>query len=192
MKNVPVLTVDLTAIVANWRLLKARHGGKETAAVVKANAYGLGVQPVAQALANAGCTRFFVASLAEAIELRAALPDAMIYVFQGVLREEGAEYVHHRLKPVLNTPSQLDAWKRICAEHSDAQAAAIHVDTGMQRLGLTPTEIRRADVLEKARGARADFIAGSWLCRQRCVKLAARYLHVGEAEIRVGQQPAQA
>src|ERR1043166_7689953 len=80
-----ILTIDLAAIVANWRALKARAANAECAAVVKADGYGCGVEQVAGALASAGCETFFVANLAEARRAREAAPEATIYVLNGVL-----------------------------------------------------------------------------------------------------------
>ncbi len=162
--HIPELTVDLSAIIANWRLLKARHGGGATAAVVKADAYGLGVLPVAAALFEAGCTSFFVATLTEALELRASLPAADIYVFEGLLRGTEKEYLAHRLRPVLNTHAQLETWKRCAADHIDALPAAMHVDTAMQRLGLTFTDLQRQDTLEAARGPHIDLLMTHYAC----------------------------
>lgn len=159
-----VLTVDLRSIIANWQLLKDRHGGGETAAVVKADAYGLGMVPVATALFNAGCNRFFVATLHEAIKLRAALSNVDIYVFEGVLAGVEAEYVHYQLRPVLNTPDQLIRWKHCAATHPEALKAAIHIDTAMQRLGLSLNELQRADVLEAARATYADLLMTHYAC----------------------------
>src|SRR5437763_14909720 len=75
-----VLTIDLGAIVGNWRELRGRAGPAQCAAVVKADAYGCGLEPVATALAKAGCTTFFVAHLAEGVRVRAVAPDAAVYV----------------------------------------------------------------------------------------------------------------
>src|SRR5690242_21485456 len=101
------LTVDLDAIVANWKDLAARTQPARTGAVVKADAYGLGIGPVATALANANCTTFFVALPAEGVALRALLPDAEIFVFVGVLSTSEAEIMaERRLAPVLNTTTK--------------------------------------------------------------------------------------
>src|ERR1700709_2823117 len=78
-----ILTVDLDAIVANWRKLEKAAVPAECAAVIKADAYGCGVEPVGRALANAGCKTFFVATLDEARAAREALPSADIYVLDG-------------------------------------------------------------------------------------------------------------
>ena len=137
MFTTPTLTVSLPAIVANWKLLRDRFTGDECSAVVKANAYGLGVVPVATALAEAGCHTFFVATLEEGIELRAALADVRILILHGVGRGEEFAFAAHRLIPVLNSQEQIHRWKPVAAEHVHA-VSALHVDTAMGRLGLQP------------------------------------------------------
>lgn len=158
--NKPVLTVNLDALVKNWQLLRARHDGGNTAAVVKANAYGLGMVLVSQALAKAGCQTFFVATLAEAIALREALPEHPIYVFQGMLEGEADAYRQYRLKPVINTVQQLCDY----AAEEGLQAAALHVDTAMQRLGLNITELEQVDVVACAKGTSLDLLMTHYAC----------------------------
>jgi alanine racemase len=134
-----ILDIDLGAIVTNWRLLAAKATPASCAAVVKANAYGLGAAPVARALAAAGCQRFFVATLDEGIALRAALGAAPeIAVFNGPLPGSAAEFAAARLVPVLNDPGQIEAWERLAV--ANQPGAMIHVDTGLNRLGLSPAE----------------------------------------------------
>src|SRR6478735_4532723 len=87
-----VLTVDLDAIVANWRKLEKAAVPAECAGVIKANAYGCGAEPVARALAGAGCKTFFVATLDEARVVRAAVPAAAIYVLGGFFQNTGEAY----------------------------------------------------------------------------------------------------
>ncbi len=140
MFTTPTLTVSLPAVVANWQTLRARFTGDECAAVVKADAYGLGAVEVTRALANAGCHTFFVATLEEAIELRAALPDVRILVFHGVLAGEEFAFAAHRLIPVLNSVQQIERWKPVAAEHVHA-VSALHIDTAMGRLGLQVGEL---------------------------------------------------
>jgi alanine racemase len=132
-----LLEIDLGAIVANWRLLAQRAAPALCAAVVKANAYGLGAATVAPALATAGCRLFFVATLDEGIALRAALgPEPEIAVFNGPLPGTAAEFATHRLIPVLNEPGQIEAWKG----QKPSPPAMLHIDTGMSRLGLCARE----------------------------------------------------
>ena len=107
---------------------------------------------------------FFVATLQEGIELRNAFPSPDIYVFEGLLKDTEKEYLAHRLRPVLNTPSQLELWKSTAVSNPHALPAAIHVDTAMQRLGLTLTELQRADVLEAARTTHADLLMTHYAC----------------------------
>jgi alanine racemase len=132
------LTINLAAIIANYRLLTEKHAAKNCAAVVKANAYGLGVTPVSQALWNTGCREFFVATLAEGIELRATLPEAHIGVFQGMFAGEEKGYAEHRLIPVVNSLEQLEWVQR---SGVGGQGFILHVDTGMTRLGLNSSEL---------------------------------------------------
>src|SRR3954447_13499195 len=114
-----LLEIDLGAIVANWRLLAEHATPAQCAAVVKANAYGLGAGPVARALARAGCRLFFVAMLDEGIALRRALGDVSnaggpeIAVLNGPFPGTEAEFVTHGLIPVLNHPGQIEAWARL-------------------------------------------------------------------------------
>jgi alanine racemase len=100
------LDIDLAAIVANWRILCARHPSGPVAGVVKADAYGLGAAPVATALHAAGCRHFFVALLDEALVLRPLLPDAMIAVLGGLLPGSEARAVAAGITPVLNTMAE--------------------------------------------------------------------------------------
>ncbi len=135
-----VLTIDLAALAANWRDLAARVAPAHCAAVVKADAYGLGIARAAPALWDAGARTFFVALLEEAIALRDVLPDATIYVLGGVLPGTGDAFLAHRLRPVLGSPAEVEEWARLCASRGEDFAAAIHVDTGMNRLGLSLDE----------------------------------------------------
>jgi alanine racemase len=151
----PTLTVSLSAIVANWQRLRARFAGDECAAVVKADAYGLGAIAVSTALEKAGCHTFFVATLDEAIALRTALPDVRILVFHGVQAGEEFAFAAHRLIPVLNSIAQIERWKPVAAEHVHA-VSALHVDTAMARMGLEVDEFaarmqREPTMLEAAR-----------------------------------------
>jgi len=137
--NTATLEISLPAIRANYRLLKNRHAKKSIAAVVKANAYGLGVEAVSKALWEEGCKEFFVATLEEALELREILPDAQIGVFNGLLKNEEKDYAQHRLTPILNTVEQAIKWQVA----SNKEPAIIHVDTGMTRLGLSEADVKK-------------------------------------------------
>ena len=150
-----ILSIDLQALVHNWRHIAALHPAAETAAVVKADAYGLGVREVAPALWRAGCRDFFVALPQEGELLRALLPRARIFVLAGLPRGEGTFFQEHALLPVLNSVPEVEEWAAFCAAREVRLPAALHVDTGMNRLGLRPEEARelarRAELLGKFR-----------------------------------------
>ena len=135
-----VLTVDLDAIVANWRKLEKTAVPAECAAVIKADAYGCGVEPVARALATAGCKTFFVATLGEARAARAALPSADIYVLDGFFQNCGDAFAKINCRPVIGDLNELAEWDVFCRRTGWSGGAAIHIDTGMNRLGLTLIE----------------------------------------------------
>ncbi|WP_232628925.1 alanine racemase [Methylobacterium sp. Leaf118] len=131
------LTVDLAAIVANWRRLAAQAPQAECGAVVKADAYGCGLARVAPALARAGCRTFFVAHLSEGIAARQRLPEAVLYVLNGLPPGAGEAFRDHALRPVLGDADELAEW---AALSEGRLPAALHVDTGMNRLGLSVPE----------------------------------------------------
>lgn len=135
------LIVDLDAIAANWRLLAGRAAHGRAAAVVKADAYGCGLVPVARRLWRAGTRLFFTAHLAEALALRAILPDADIAAFNGPLPGEAPIYAAERIWPVLNDLGHVEAWAGFCRRAETPCPAVLHVDTGMRRLGLPPGEL---------------------------------------------------
>lgn len=139
-----ILEIDLAAITANWRLLQERAAPALCAAVVKADAYGLGASAIAPMLAAAGCRRFFVATLDEGIALRAALGPALeIAVFNGLFPGTAEEFAAHDLVPVLNDPGQIALWRETAARRGP-HGAMLHIDTGMSRLGLSPREFAAA------------------------------------------------
>lgn len=131
------LTVDLDAVAANWRRLQDLVGPQvEAAGVVKADAYGLGAGRVAPALAAAGCRTFFVATIDEGIALRAVLPEGTILVLGGPLPGTCGDFIEHGLVPVLNSPEQVGLWAGYADATGQTLDAALHLDTGMSRLGL--------------------------------------------------------
>ncbi len=132
-----VLTIDLDAIAANWRLLCDRVAPAACAAVVKADAYGLGMDRVAPALRATGCGTFFVAQLEEGLALRRLLPDADIHVLNGPLAGTEAAFAAARLVPVLNSLEQMARWR----ESGSSGSCDLHLDTGMSRLGLPPEDV---------------------------------------------------
>jgi len=136
-----LLSVDLAALAANYVHLGQELGGVPCAAVVKADGYGLGTAPVAEALAEAGCTSFFVAHQAEGEALRQCLPEAEILVLHGPMPGMEAAFVEARLVPVLNTVAQLEGWRAA----AKAAPSALHLDSGLNRLGLGAAELQACD-----------------------------------------------
>lgn len=132
-----LLHIDLSALASNWRRLRDNAGGAEASAVVKADAYGTGIEQAVPALAQAGCRTFFVAHVSEAIRVRKVAPDAMIYVLNGLFPSAAPVYVEHNFRPVLGSFEEIEEWATFCRSQNRKLAAAIHVDTGMNRLGLT-------------------------------------------------------
>ena len=135
-----VLTIDLDAIIANWRKLEKTAVPAECGGVVKANAYGCGADQVSRALAKAGCKTFFVANLEEARVVREAVPSAAIYALGGFFQNSGEAYARIDCKPVIGDLNELAEWDVFCRRSGWSGGAAIHIDTGMNRLGLTVTE----------------------------------------------------
>jgi alanine racemase len=134
------LTIDLCALAANWRLLRDRGPAAECAAVVKADAYGTGIEAAAPALWRAGCRTFFVAHLAEARRLRAVLPEAVLYVLNGMLPGAAPAFRAIAARPVLGSRPEIDDWAAFCRGEGARLPAALHADTGMNRLGLSPAD----------------------------------------------------
>ena len=138
-----ILTIGLDAISANYKLLCKQAPGATTAGVVKANAYGLGVDKVAPVLFDAGCRVFFVASADEGIQLRELLPDVEINILNGAPAGHEALFREYRLIPVLNNLEAVGLWRAFCIAQNQPLPAALHLDTGMARLGLPPDELDR-------------------------------------------------
>lgn len=131
----PKLHIDLDALVANWRMFQRRAGAAHAAAAVKADAYGLGMEPVARALSKAGCSRFYVAWPQEGANLRRILGGTPeIGVFHGPSTATMDLFAMYQLVPVLNHLEQIDLW---LSGNIEARPATLHVDTGMNRLGLS-------------------------------------------------------
>jgi len=136
-----ILTIDLDALAANYRQLRDLAAPAECAAVVKADAYGLGMEHAAPALWRSGCKTFFVATLTEAEDLRALLPEAVIYVFNGLLPGTADRFHTGALRPVLNSADEIKEWAGYCAEVGERLPCAVHLDSGMNRLGLSCSEV---------------------------------------------------
>ena len=155
-----ILTIDVAALADNWRLLKRRAAPGDCAAVVKANGYGLGIETVAPPLYGAGCRAFFVAHIGEGQRLRALLPyaDARIYILNGLEARADplADFVAHRLAPAIGGAAELERWAAFARTQATPPPAALHLDTGMNRLGFDSLDTLRAAVA--AAGDSADLL----------------------------------
>lgn len=126
------LTVDPSVIAQNYNILCKASGKTRCGAAVKADAYGCGIDLVAPALLNAGCQDYFVADALEGAKLRSILPHANIYILNGFFNETANIVIHNELIPILNSQFQINLWQSA----GSMLPYAIHVDTGMNRLGL--------------------------------------------------------
>jgi alanine racemase len=135
-----ILTVDLAAIAANWNALAGMTVPVECAAVVKGDGYGCGLEPVTRTLYRAGCRTFFVADIAEGRRVRAVASDAAIYVLNGVMPGSAQAFAADYLRPVINSTTELAEWDAFVATRNWRGGGALHVDTGMNRLGITVDE----------------------------------------------------
>jgi alanine racemase len=136
-----VLTINLAALRANWAELNQRSGRAECAGVIKADAYGLGLEEIARALHDEGCRTFFTATLTEARRVRLADAAAAIYVLDGLLPGAAPHYSGFDLRPCLGSPAEIAEWAAYCRTTGRRLRAAIHIDTGMNRLGLTAADV---------------------------------------------------
>lgn len=138
MSHAACITVHLNALCHNWKCLAQKAGAAECAAVVKGNAYGIGLEQAACALFKAGCRTFFVAHLEEGQKLRRFIPDSLIYVLNGLLPDTVSLYKQYHLRPVLGSMSEISLWNECHLP------AALHIDTGMNRLGLSVADLGQA------------------------------------------------
>lgn len=136
-----LVTVDLHQVAANWRALAALSSPAECAAVVKADAYGLGADRVVPALLEAGCRTFFVATPDEAEQVRALTADAVIYVLDGLMGGAGPRLADLGARPALASLDDCLEWAALCEARDRVMAAAVHIDTGLNRLGLSPADV---------------------------------------------------
>jgi alanine racemase len=135
------LEIDLGAVTASLQTLCRQHATGVVAAVVKADAYGLGAPSVVPALHAAGCQHFFVASLDEALAIRDLAAGAMIAVFNGAAPGSEADFAAADIVPVLNSLAEITAWAAQANRLGRKLPALLHVDTGMSRLGLDRREL---------------------------------------------------
>lgn len=139
----PRLQVDVSALVHNWHTVRRAFTGAHVGAVVKNDAYGLGMATVAPVLWQLGCRHFWVARMDEALSLRALLPShaARILVLQGLGGAPAADFAPHALIPVLTGPHELQALHAAARRGGSALPVAVHLDTGLTRLGFGASEL---------------------------------------------------
>ena len=147
MQNLPasatgLLTIDLSQIARNWQALAALVAPAECGAVVKANAYGLGADHIIPALVNAGCKTFFIATPDEAIEARRLAPDATIFALDGLMPGAGETLAAYSVIPVLSSLPEVYEWRDLAKARGEKLAAALHIDSGLNRLGLSLSDVR--------------------------------------------------
>jgi len=160
-----ILTIDLDAVAANYRLLRDKLGSGECAGVIKADGYGLGAERVARTLAAVGCRTFFVAQIDEGIRLHPLLPEAEIHVLNGLMPKTEVFFEDYDLIPVLNSLGDIAAWQAYCRAGGRALPADIHIDTGMARLGLPPDELAvLAEAPEKLDGIDVNTVISHLAC----------------------------
>jgi alanine racemase len=153
------LTIDLGALADNWRALARRAAPGRAAAVVKANAYGIGLEEAAPALWAAGARVFFVAHLSEGLAARRRLPEATIYVLNGL--EPGSEpvdYAGRGLAPVIGSEEELARWSDFAARRGRTSPCALHLDTGMNRLGFESLGGLQATMEKHGKASGADLL----------------------------------
>jgi len=136
------LAVDLGALRRNYARLREKAAPAECAAVVKGIGYGVGAIEAAQALNAEGCRTFFVATLGEAdsLALSGTLTDSTIYVLDGLIPGSAGDFAALGVRPVLSGLAEIDEWAAFCEARAETLPAALHVDTGMNRLGLKAAE----------------------------------------------------
>jgi alanine racemase len=159
-----VLRIDLAALVDNWRRLAAQAPGAGCAAVVKADGYGLGQAAVMRALAAAGCRTFFVASLVEGETARALAPQAEVYVLDGVAPGCAPRLAAANLRPCLGSFAELEDWAGVGATLGRKLPAALHFDTGMNRMGFSPAQA--GEVAGRAGGVTPTLVMSHFLSAQ--------------------------
>lgn len=136
-----VLAIDLARIAANWKALSDYVAPADCAAVVKADAYGLGADRVIPALAAAGCRVLFVATLAEARQARALTPETTVFVLDGLPGGTASAYADAGVWPILSSPPEIVDWVAEAARRGTRLPCGLHIDTGLNRLGLSASEI---------------------------------------------------
>lgn len=162
----PTLRVDLAQVKANYEALKALTPRAKVAASVKADAYGLGIEAIGRALYGTGCRIFFVATAGEGKILRDAIgPNGAIYVLNGPAPRDKGTLLGAKLKPVISSMDQARYWAEVSREVNDPPFTAIHIDTGMNRLGLSELEVKAlAHEKDLFRAIKPDWVMSHLAC----------------------------
>lgn len=145
-----ILTIDLAALASNWRLLREKVQPAECAAVVKADAYGIGLEPAITALTKAGCSTFFVAHLSEALRTRAINAQCTLYLLNGLTPGASETVARDNIRPVLSSLAEIEEWAAFSRSRGSKLPAAVQFDTGINRLGVPADQLERARPLLEA------------------------------------------
>lgn len=136
-----VLEIDTKAITHNYRTLKQLVSHRTCAAVLKADAYGFGINAIAPLLMKEGCQHFFVAHIEEGIFLRSLLKEPIIYVLSGLLPQTEGYFIEHSLTPIMNDFEMLNRWSREVQRLDKKLPCVLHIDTGMRRNGFDSLDL---------------------------------------------------
>ena len=166
MQKSGILTINLKALADNYRLFQEKVGEHcAVSGVVKANAYGLGLKPIVEALTAFNCSQFFVATLDEAIQLRDVNTQTPVAVLSGLFHGAEEEYLEHNILPVLNSPDDIARWKNLADQKNQLLSAFLHIDTGMNRLGLSADEAKEIiSNPDQLKGVKVETIMSHFAC----------------------------
>ncbi|CDM23274.1 Alanine racemase [Castellaniella defragrans 65Phen] len=143
--DMPVMEIDLGRLVRNWQAVREHYTGTDLGAVVKCDAYGLGLEPVVATLSAQGCRQYWVLGYDEACRVRALAPDAEVFILSGLRGASAQDCLARRLIPVLNDLEEIAQARR-----AGALTVAVALDTGLGRLGLKPDAVERLKAQEWA------------------------------------------
>lgn len=158
------LSIDLGALARNWRALDKVSAGALTGAVVKADAYGTGIAMASKALHAAGARFFFAATPDEGLAVRAAVPDAHIFILNGLYPGAANLYIRQNLMPIISSMAMLEEWLAKCLERNEAYPSAFHFDTGMNRLGFRLNEASQVRERSKTLGYAPQMVMSHLAC----------------------------
>lgn len=179
-----ILTIDLAALAANYQIFQDKVGPNcAVAGVIKANAYGLGLKEIAQTLKTLNCPQFFVATLEEALKIREFDQKTPIAVLGGLFTGEEKTYTTHNITPVLNSPTDIQSWKKWGQEQNKAPPAFLHIDTGMNRLGLSNKEYNQLlDAPNSLEGIDIQYVMSHFVAADDWAESWAKELTIAQAD----------